>query len=111
MKRRTLIQTAGGGALGLLGAGLPLFGYAQDRYAKYKGQTVVLSIPAHPHYDAMVKLLPEFTKQTGIKVEVDKLAIPWRIPTDRRGCKSSSLHCTSHRLRRATEPCRCRADT
>ncbi len=75
MKRRTLIQTAGGGALGLLGAALPLFGYAQDRYAKYKGQTVVLSIPAHPHYDAMVKLLPEFTKQTGIKVEVDKLAM------------------------------------
>ncbi len=75
MKRRTLIQTAGGGALGLLGAGLPLFGYAQDRFAKYKGQTVVLSIPAHPHYDAMVKLLPEFTKQTGIKVEVDKLAM------------------------------------
>ena len=76
MKRRQLIQSAGGGALGLLGAGLPLVGHAQDRYAKYKGQTVVMSIPAHPHYDAMLKLLPEFTKQTGIKVETDRLAVP-----------------------------------
>ena len=76
MKRRQLIQSAGGGALGLLGAGLPLAGHAQDRFAKYKGQTVVMSIPAHPHYDAMLKLLPEFTKQTGIKVETDRLAVP-----------------------------------
>jgi multiple sugar transport system substrate-binding protein len=75
MKRRTLIQTAGGTALGLLGAGLPLVGLTQDRYAKYKGQTVVMSIPAHPHYDAMLKILPEFTKQTGIKVETDRLAM------------------------------------
>ena len=75
MKRRTFIQTAGGSALGLVGAGLPLLGRAQDRYAKYKGQTVVMSIPAHPHYDAMLKLLPEFTKQTGIKVETDRLAM------------------------------------
>ncbi len=75
MKRRTLIQSVGGGALSLLGAGLPSLGQAQDRFAKYKGQTVVMSIPAHPHYDAMVKLLPEFTKQTGIKVETDRLAM------------------------------------
>lgn len=75
MKRRTLIQSAGSGALGMLAAGLPLVGRTQDRYAKYRGQTVVMSIPSHPHYDAMSKLLPEFTKQTGIKVEVDRLAM------------------------------------
>ena len=75
MKRRTFVQTAGGSALGLLGAGLPLLGHAQDRYAKYKGQTVVMSIPSHPHYDAMLKVLPEFTRQTGIKVETDRLAM------------------------------------
>jgi len=63
MKRRTLIQSAGSGALGMLAAGLPLVGRTQDRYAKYRGQTVVMSIPSHPHYDAMSKLLPEFTKQ------------------------------------------------
>lgn len=75
MKRRTLIQGAGTGALGMLATGWPLVGRTQDRYAKYKGQTVVMSIPSHPHYDAMVKLLPDFTKQTGIKVEVDRLAM------------------------------------
>lgn len=75
MKRRTLIQGAGTGALGVLAAGLPLVGHTQDRYAKYKGSTVVMSIPSHPHYDAMLKLLPEFTKQTGIKVETDRLAM------------------------------------
>ena len=75
MQRRHLIQAAG---LTALGAGLPIASsFAQgDRYAKYKGTTVVMSIPAHPHYDAMAKLLPEFTKQTGIKVEVDRLAVP-----------------------------------
>jgi multiple sugar transport system substrate-binding protein len=73
MQRRNLIK---GAALTVFGAGLPYSGaIAQNRYAKYAGQTVVMNIPAHPHYDAMSKLLPEFTKETGIKVEVDKLAI------------------------------------
>lgn len=75
MKRRTFVQAMGGSALAMLGAGLPQIGRAQDRYARYKGQTVVMSIPSHPHYDAMMKLLPEFTKQTGIKVETDRLAM------------------------------------
>jgi multiple sugar transport system substrate-binding protein len=75
MQRRQLIQAAG---LSVFGAGLPVAAsFAQsDRFAKYRGSTVVMSIPAHPHYDAMAKLLPEFTKQTGIKVEVDRLAVP-----------------------------------
>jgi multiple sugar transport system substrate-binding protein len=75
MKRRTLIRSAGGSALGLVAAGWPLAGYGQDRYARYRGQTLVISIPSHPHYDAMMKLLPEFTKATGIKVEADRLAM------------------------------------
>jgi multiple sugar transport system substrate-binding protein len=49
--------------------------FAQDRYAKYRGQTVVMNVPAHPHYDAMAKILPDFTKQTGIEVELDKVAM------------------------------------
>jgi multiple sugar transport system substrate-binding protein len=73
MQRRDLIKNA---AITVFGAGLPFSGaVAQNRYAKYAGKTVVINIPAHPHYDAMSKLLPEFTKETGIKVEVDKLAI------------------------------------
>ena len=73
MQRRDVIKTA---AITVFGAGLPFSGaMAQNRYAKYAGKSVTINIPAHPHYDAMAKLLPEFTKETGIKVEVDKLAI------------------------------------
>ena len=73
MKRRDFVK---GSAITVFGAGLPYGGaIAQSRYAKYAGSTVIINIPAHPHYDAMTKLLPEFTKETGIKVEVDKLAI------------------------------------
>jgi multiple sugar transport system substrate-binding protein len=64
------------GAITVFGAGLPFSGVqAQSRFAKYAGKTVVFSVPAHPHYDAMLKILPLFTKETGIKVEVDKLAM------------------------------------
>ena len=76
MKRRELLKA--GGIAGILSAAqFPLIQgvWAQDRYAKYRGQTVVMNIPAHPHYDAMTKLLPEFTAETGIKVELDKIAI------------------------------------
>ena len=44
-------------------------------YPKYKGSKVVMSMPAHPHYFAMMKLLPLFTKETGIRVEVERLDI------------------------------------
>jgi multiple sugar transport system substrate-binding protein len=73
MKRRNFVKA---GAITVFGAGLPLSGaMAQNRYAKYAGQTVVFSIPAHPHYDAMRKILPQFTKETGIKVETDRLSM------------------------------------
>jgi multiple sugar transport system substrate-binding protein len=42
-------------------------------YDDYKGQTVTAIFPTHPHYDAVMKVLPEFTKETGIRVEVDQL--------------------------------------
>ncbi len=73
MQRRSFIKSA---TVTVFGAGLPYSGVnAQSRYAKYAGKTVVFSIPAHPHYDAMLKILPDFTKETGIKVETDKLAM------------------------------------
>ncbi len=76
MKRRQFVQGSSTLAVASFGAGLPYSGAnAQSRYSKYAGKTVTINIPAHSHYDAMVKLLPEFTKETGIKVEVDKLAI------------------------------------
>ncbi|MGL4241925.1 MAG: extracellular solute-binding protein, partial [Beijerinckiaceae bacterium] len=42
-------------------------------YARFRGTTLVVNFPAHPHYDAVAKVLPQFTAETGIKVEVDKL--------------------------------------
>ena len=73
MQRRDFVKSS---AITVFGAGLPFSGaQAQNRYAKYAGKSVTINIPAHSHYDAMTKLLPEFTKETGIKVEVDKIAI------------------------------------
>ncbi|KAJ54616.1 ABC transporter substrate-binding protein [Actibacterium mucosum KCTC 23349] len=42
-------------------------------YDEYAGETLVVNFPAHPHYNAVMKILPEFTKETGIEVEVDQL--------------------------------------
>jgi len=42
-------------------------------YAEHEGTTLVVNFPAHPHYDAVMQILPEFTKETGIEVEVDQL--------------------------------------
>ena len=42
-------------------------------YEPYEGTTLVVNFPAHPHYNAVMKVLPEFTKETGIEVEVDQL--------------------------------------
>lgn len=42
-------------------------------YAEYEGTTLVVNFPAHPHYDAVMQILPQFTEETGIEVEVDQL--------------------------------------
>ena len=42
-------------------------------YDAYDGTTLVVNFPAHPHYNAVMKILPEFTRETGIEVEVDQL--------------------------------------
>ncbi|MEM8554606.1 MAG: extracellular solute-binding protein [Pseudomonadota bacterium] len=42
-------------------------------YEEYAGTTLIVNFPAHPHYDAVMRILPEFTKETGIEVEVDQL--------------------------------------
>jgi multiple sugar transport system substrate-binding protein len=64
-------------AVSVFGAALPL-AHAQtwNLFSPYRGQTVSMSIPAHPHYDAMIRLLPAFTEKTGIRVEVDRQPIP-----------------------------------
>lgn len=42
-------------------------------YEPYAGTTLVVNFPSHPHYDAVMQVLPEFTAETGIEVEVDML--------------------------------------
>ena len=42
-------------------------------YDEYAGTTLVVNFPAHPHYNAVMEVLPQFTEQTGIEVEVDML--------------------------------------
>jgi multiple sugar transport system substrate-binding protein len=73
MHRRNFVKAAG---ITVFGPGLPVSSaFAQNRFARYAGQTVTMSVPVHPHYDAMMKILPNFTRETGIKVEVDMLAM------------------------------------
>ncbi len=56
-----------------LGAALMAGTALANPYADYAGTTLIVNFPAHPHYDAVRRILPEFTKQTGIEVEVDQL--------------------------------------
>ncbi|GFE66502.1 extracellular solute-binding protein [Litoreibacter roseus] len=56
-----------------LGAPALADGHIPAPYQPYAGTTLVVNFPAHPHYNAAIKVLPEFTKQTGIEVEVDQL--------------------------------------
>lgn len=53
---------------------LPAPAALADPYAPYRGTTLVASFPNHPHYDAVKVALKEFTRETGIKVELDQLA-------------------------------------
>lgn len=74
--RRAFLARSTATVATVFGAGLPYSGVrAQSRYAKYAGQTVTICVPAHAHYDAMAKLLPQFTRETGIRVETDRLAL------------------------------------
>ena len=66
----TLLRTTTiAGAVALAGAAAA----QEGPYAPYAGTTLVVNFPAHPHYNAVMEVLPEFTAQTGIEVEVDML--------------------------------------
>jgi len=59
MQRRNFVKAA---SVTAFGAGFPVSGaIAQNRYTKYAGQTVAMSVPVQPHYDAMLKILPDFS--------------------------------------------------
>ncbi len=64
-----LKQTGAGVAALTLTAGLAI----ANPYEPYEGTTLVVNFPAHPHFDAVMQVLPQFTEETGIRVEVDQL--------------------------------------
>ena len=66
---KSLKRTVLAGVASVLMAGTAL----ANPYADYEGTTLVVNFPAHPHYDAVMQILPEFTAETGIEVEVDQL--------------------------------------
>ncbi|MEO1315840.1 MAG: extracellular solute-binding protein [Pseudomonadota bacterium] len=63
------LKTTAIAAVGVAMAGVAM----ANPYEPYEGTTLVVNFPAHPHYDAVMRVLPEFTKETGIEVEVDQL--------------------------------------
>ncbi|MDE3120746.1 MAG: extracellular solute-binding protein [Paracoccaceae bacterium] len=74
MKRRDCLKLFAGAAAGpLMAPALITPARAANRYARFAGKTIVVNWPAHPHYDAAAQFIPEFTKLTGIKVELDKM--------------------------------------
>ena len=59
---------------GLAAGGMAIAdGHAGNPYADFEGTTLIVNFPSHPHYNAVMEVLPEFTAQTGIEVEVDML--------------------------------------
>ncbi|MCY1667719.1 extracellular solute-binding protein [Rhizobium sp. SL86] len=60
-------------ALAAYMGGLPVTTAIANPYEGFAGTTLVVNFPAHPHYDAVMKVLPQFTEETGIEVEVDQL--------------------------------------
>lgn len=46
---------------------------AAERHAPYKGTTIVVNWPSHPHFDIAQRFIPQFTEETGIKVELDRM--------------------------------------
>ena len=66
---KVLKKSACAGAAAALMCGAAL----ANPYEEHAGTTLIVNFPAHPHYDAVMQILPEFTKETGIEVEVDQL--------------------------------------
>ena len=52
-------------------AALTLTGAFAQPYSEYEGTTIVVSWPALSHFEAAATLIPQFTEETGIEVELD----------------------------------------
>ena len=45
-------------------AGYAMAAGHSNPYADYEGTTLVVNFPAHPHYDAAIEVLDQFTEET-----------------------------------------------
>jgi multiple sugar transport system substrate-binding protein len=63
------MKSIGAAAIATLMAGTAL----ANPFEPYEGTTLVVNFPSHPHYNAVMEVLPQFTAETGIEVEVDML--------------------------------------
>ena len=57
-----------------LGAGGIAQADVAPQYKPYEGTTLVVNFPVFPHYNSTMKVIQQFTEETGIGVEVDQLA-------------------------------------
>jgi multiple sugar transport system substrate-binding protein len=42
-------------------------------FARFRGTTLVVNFPAHPHYDAVAKVLPQFTAAGDVQARQGRL--------------------------------------
>ncbi len=73
INKRTVWSAAMAVTLSFTGAAVLADGHTADVYAPYAGTTLVVNFPAHPHYNAVLEVIDQFTEETGIEVEVDQL--------------------------------------
>jgi len=65
IQRRKFLQRG----LQVFGAALPLASNAQSAVSRFKGTTLRINYPAHPHYDRVERQFARFTELTGIRIE------------------------------------------
>ncbi len=65
LQRRHLLRHG----LCVFGAGLPLASNAQSVLSRFKGSTLRIHYPAHPHFERVERQFARFTQLTGIRIE------------------------------------------
>ena len=70
MQRRHFLRNTGSAAaFSVFGASLPVTSsHAQDRFAKYKGQTLVISVPSQPFHQIATQAAPSRSMRSTTQV-------------------------------------------
>lgn len=65
LQRRAILRHG----LCVFGAGLPLASNAKSALSRFKGSTLRIHYPAHPHFERVERQFARFTELTGIRIE------------------------------------------